>query len=136
MLLRNAGVQPSIEGVTRKMPEMRISGVHERPFTSHSGSGATMWRTVAQEESISNPPESLKCSTGDLFIHRNPSTKSQTCWMYGRNGTWELVKEGAAHPFIPDRVLHFRHNDDPSWTTRATMKTSKARKETTPGSSV
>ncbi|EIM84528.1 uncharacterized protein STEHIDRAFT_159195 [Stereum hirsutum FP-91666 SS1] len=116
---------------------LRALPVNSRPFSSSSGNGFTTWQIAVQEESIPHPPTNLKCSTGHLFIHRNPETKMQTCWMYGKSGNWEVVTEGAEHPFIPDRILHFRpgHSGEPSWNTRATMMTTRARNEkrATPG---
>lgn len=140
MILVRAHAAPTVIEATGDGHALRISSVYSRPFGSSSGSGHTTWQTVVQEEAIPHPPMNLKCSTGHLFIHRNPTTKVRTCWMYGKNGTWELVTEGAEHPFIRDRVLHFRpgHNDEPSWNTRATMMTTRARNEkrVTPGPAV
>lgn len=97
-------------------PPMRILSIHTQPFWLSSGSGNTTWQIVVQEEHTPHPPMSLKSDTDHLLIYRNPTTETQTCWMDEKNGTWKMISEGAEHPFIPDRVLHFqsKDKDDPS----------------------
>lgn len=139
-VLERTNSSPNAREETGDGPSLNISAVHSRPFSSSSGSGHTTWQTVDQQEPIPHPPPNLEPNIGQLFIHRNPSTKTQTCWMYGKDGTWGVVSEGAQHPFLADRVLQFRpkSNDDPSWNTRATVMTTRARRErqATPSSSV
>lgn len=107
-------------------PALRLPPVQVRPFSSTSGSGNTTWQVLVGEDSIVQPPQ-MQCSTGHLFIHRNPKTRVQTCWMYGKDGRWELANEDTCHPLYPDRVLHFRQNEEPSWWTRASKMTARAR---------
>lgn len=137
MVFERNNATPTVMEAASDGSALRALPVNSRPFSSSSGNGFTTWQMAVQEESIPHPPTNLKCSTGHLFIHRNPATKLQTCWMYGKSGNWEVVTEGAEHPFIPDRILHFRpgHNGEPSWNTRATMMTTRARNEkrATPG---
>lgn len=124
-----------IEGTETETP-IRLPPVQVRPFNSMSGSGNTTWQILSQEASIAHPPP-MQCSTGHLFIHRNPKTRQQICWMYGKDGKWELANEDTCHPLYPDRVLHFRQNEEPSWWTRASKMTTRARVErrTTPSPS-
>lgn len=129
LLLMSIGTSNNTPGIvegTGNDTSIRNLPVHTRPFSSTSGSGNTTWQILVQEKSIAHPPQ-MQCTTGHLFIHYNPTTRAQTCWMYSKDGKWEIVDEDACHPLYPDRILHFRQNGEPSWWTRATKMTTKAR---------
>ena len=103
--------------------------MHQRSFSSNSGSGYTVWYIGRSNTSISSPPTVSQPKTADLYVHLNLSAKVYQYWILGINNQWENVSKGAEHPLNHDRVLSIRANGEPSWVTRASTSTIQTRKE-------
>ncbi|KAH8982978.1 hypothetical protein EDB86DRAFT_2834158 [Lactarius hatsudake] len=102
---------------------------HQRPFSSSSGSGYTIWYFSRSDSSIQSPPMVPQSKTGHLYVHFDASTKTHQYWMLGVGGQWEVVSRNSEYPLNHDRVLSIRSNGEPSWVTRATTNTTDTRKE-------
>ncbi|KAI9442143.1 hypothetical protein H4582DRAFT_2070183 [Lactarius indigo] len=102
---------------------------HQRPFSSSSGSGYTIWYFSRSDSSIQSPPVVPQSKTGHLYVHFDASTKTHQYWMLGVGGQWESVSKNSEYPLNHDRVLSIRSNGEPSWVTRATTNTTDIRKE-------
>jgi hypothetical protein len=103
--------------------------MHQRSFTSTSGSGYTIWYFVKSDSSISSPPTIPPAKTGHLYVHLNSSTNFYHYWMMGANNQWASISKGAQYPLNHDRVLAICGNGEPSWVTQATTTTTQTRKE-------
>lgn len=103
--------------------------LRQRPFTSNTGSGLTIWYFAKSNARIPSPPTVPQATTGHLYVHLDSSTHCFQYWMLGTNNQWESVSKGAEYPLNHDRVLSFRSNGDPSWITRASTITTQSRKE-------
>ncbi|KAH8986174.1 hypothetical protein EDB86DRAFT_3082988 [Lactarius hatsudake] len=102
---------------------------HQRPFSSSSGSGYTIWYFSRSDSSIQSPPMVPQSKTGHLYVHFDASTKTHQYWMLGVGGQWEVVSRNSEYPLNHDRVLSICSNGEPSWVTRATTNTTDTRKE-------
>lgn len=103
--------------------------MHQRPFSSSSGSGYTIWYSSRSDSSIQSPPVITQSKTGHLYVHFDTLTKTYQYWMLGVGGQWESVAKNAEYPLNHDRVFSVRGNGEPSWVTRATISTTETRKE-------
>ncbi|KAH9030042.1 hypothetical protein EDB85DRAFT_1891774 [Lactarius pseudohatsudake] len=103
--------------------------MYQRPFSSSSGSGYTIWYSSRSDSSIQSPPVISQSKTGHLYVHFDALTKTYQYWMLGVGGQWESVSRNAECPLNHDRVLSIRGNGEPSWVTRATISTSETRRE-------
>lgn len=103
--------------------------VHQRPFSSNSRSGYTIWYLSRSTSSIQLPPVVLQAKTGHLYVHFNTSTKIYQYWMLSIGGQWESVFKNVQYPLNPDQVLSFHNNGEPSLVMQATTHTSETRRE-------
>lgn len=103
--------------------------IRQRPYSSNSGSGYTTWYIDRSSCSILLPPTVPEAKTGHLYIHRDASRNVFSYWILTTANRWERVSPGAEHPLNHDRVLAVRVNGEPSWVTRASIVTTKTRKE-------
>ncbi len=103
--------------------------MYQRPFSSSSGSGYTIWYSSRSDSSIQSPPVIPQSKTGHLYVHFDALTKTYQYWMLGVGGQWESVTKNAECPHNHDRVLSIRSNGEPSWVTRATISTTETRRE-------
>jgi hypothetical protein len=103
--------------------------MHQRSYTSSSGSGHTTWYFAKSNARISCPPTVSQAMTGHLYVHLDRSTNSFQYWILGTNNQWETVSKGAENPLNHDRILSIRSNGEPSWITRASTITTQCRKE-------
>jgi hypothetical protein len=101
----------------------------QRSFSSHSGSGHTVWYSSKSNTSILVPPRIPHAKTGHIYVHLDTSRDTPQYWMFGIGNVWERVSPGAEYPLNHDRVLATRANGEPSWVTRASVTTTKTRKE-------
>jgi len=103
--------------------------MHQRPFSSSSGSGYTIWYLSRSDSSIQSPPVISQAKTGHLYVHFDTPHKTYQYWMLGVGGQWQSVAKNAEYPLNHDRVLSIRNNGEPSWVTRATTSTTETRRE-------
>ncbi|KAH9032955.1 hypothetical protein EDB85DRAFT_1890395 [Lactarius pseudohatsudake] len=103
--------------------------MYQRPFSSSSGSGYTIWYSSRSDSSIQSPPVISQSKTGHLYVHFDALTKTYQYWMLGVGGQRESVSRNVECPLNHDRVLSIRGNGEPSWVTRATISTSETRRE-------
>ncbi|KAH9021393.1 hypothetical protein EDB85DRAFT_2278460 [Lactarius pseudohatsudake] len=103
--------------------------MYQRPFSSSSGSGYTIWYSSWSDSSIQSPPMISQSKTGHLYVHFDALTKTYQYWMLSVGGQWESVSRNAECPLNHNRVLSIRGNGEPSWVTRATINTSETRRE-------
>jgi hypothetical protein len=102
--------------------------VYQRPFSSSSGSGYTIWYFSQSDSSIGTPPVVPQSKTGHLYVHLNNIHKTYQYWILNVGGQWETVAKNAENPLNHDRVLSIRSNGEPSWVTRATTGTVESRR--------
>ncbi|KAH8982867.1 hypothetical protein EDB83DRAFT_2326509 [Lactarius deliciosus] len=100
--------------------------MHQRPFSSQSGSGYTIWYFSRSNLSILTPPTVPQVKTGHLYVHLDASRDVFQYWIF--TNCWECVQLGAEYP-LNDQVLAVCANGKPSWVTCALTVTTKARKE-------
>jgi hypothetical protein len=103
--------------------------VHQRPFSSSSGSGYTVWYSSQSDSNIQSPPAIPQSKTGHLYVHFDALNKTYQYWMLNVGGQWESVAQNAEYPLNHDRVLSVRNNGEPSWVTRATISTTEIRRD-------
>ncbi len=103
--------------------------MYQRPFSSSSGSGYTIWYSSWSDSSIQSPPVIPQSKTGHLYVHFDALIKTYQYWMLGIGGQWESVTKNAECPHNHDWVLSIRSNGEPSWVTRATISTTETRRE-------
>ncbi|KAH9012660.1 hypothetical protein EDB85DRAFT_2158837 [Lactarius pseudohatsudake] len=101
--------------------------MRQRPFSSQSGSGYTIWYFSRSNLSILTPPTVPQVKTGHLYVHLDASRDVFQYWIF--TNRWERVQSGAEYPLNHDRILAVRANGEPSWVTRASTVTTKTRKE-------
>jgi hypothetical protein len=110
--------------ITRASYQMR-----QRPFSSNSGSGYTIWYFGKSNSSILMLPTIPQAKTGHLYVHLDTSRNVFLYWMISIANQWERVSSGVESPLNHDRVLATRTNGEPSWITCASTITTKTRKE-------
>ena len=103
--------------------------MRQRSFSSNSGSGYTVWYFGKSSSSILFPPSIPQAKTGHLYIHLDTTRDVSQYWMLGTGNQWQRVSPGAEYPLNHDRILAIRSNGEPSWITRASITTTKTRKE-------
>ncbi|KAI9458440.1 hypothetical protein BJY52DRAFT_1223530 [Lactarius psammicola] len=114
-------------------PELRHTNtgtsyqMRQRPFSSQSGSGYTIWYFSRSNLSILTPPTVPQVKTGHLYVHLDVSRDVFQYWMF--TNRWERIQSGAEYPLNHDRIFAVRANGEPSWVTRASTVTTKTRKE-------
>ncbi|KAH9042275.1 hypothetical protein EDB85DRAFT_1886243 [Lactarius pseudohatsudake] len=101
--------------------------MRQRPFSSQSGSGYTIWYFSRSNLSILTPPTVPQVKTGHLYVHLDTSRDVFQYWIF--TNRWECVQSGAEYPLNHDRILAVRANGEPSWVTCALTVTTKTRKE-------
>ena len=129
----NDSTTPPLSNTTAKIvPNVGLTPIkQERPFSSGSSQGNTVWYHTALPCNLAEPP-AITTRHGDLYINENTTNKTWQVWLYGQNNAWELVQANECrvlHPTIPDWVLSLRANGEPSWITLSSSMTIKARKE-------
>ena len=101
--------------------------MHQRSFTSTSGSGYTTWYFAKSDNSISSPPTIPQVRTGHLYVHLNSSTNVYHYWMMGANNSGRAFRrEHNTHSTTTGPAI--RGNGEPSWVTRAMTTTTQTRK--------
>ncbi|KAN0128073.1 hypothetical protein V8E53_014110, partial [Lactarius tabidus] len=83
---------------------------HQRPFSSSSGSGYTIWYLSRSDSSIQSPPVVPQSKTGHLYVHFDASTQTHQYWLLEVGGKWESVSKNAEYPLNHDRVLSIHGN--------------------------
>lgn len=103
-------------------------------FSSNSGSGDTVWWSNFSDKNLPAPLDtSQPLAPGHLFIHHNITSNGRQLWIYGLSGGWKEITAELdkslliVHPTNSDRVLRLKTGWEPSWVTRNTFETTKAR---------
>ncbi|KAH9021413.1 hypothetical protein EDB85DRAFT_2152387 [Lactarius pseudohatsudake] len=91
--------------------------MYQRPFSSSSGSGYTIWYSSQSDLTIQSQPVIPQSKTGHLYVHFDTLTKTYQYWMLGVGGQWEGVAKNAECPHNHDWVLSICSNVEPSWVT-------------------
>jgi len=103
--------------------------MHQRSFSSNSGSGFTIWYFGKSNSSILMPPTVPQAKTGHLYVHLDTSRNVFLYWMLSIVNQWERISSGVESSLNHDRILAIRANGEPSWITCASTVTTKTRKE-------
>ncbi|KAI9443027.1 hypothetical protein H4582DRAFT_2072086 [Lactarius indigo] len=74
--------------------------MRQRPFSSQSGSGYTIWYFSRSNLSILTPPTVPQVKTGHLYVHLDASRDVFQYWIF--TNRWEHVQSGAEYPLNHD----------------------------------
>jgi hypothetical protein len=83
--------------ITRASYQMR-----QRPFSSNSGSGYTIWYFGKSNSSILMLPTIPQAKTGHLYVHLDTSRNVFLYWMISIANQWERVSSGVESPLNHD----------------------------------
>ena len=103
--------------------------MRQRSFSSNYGSGYTVWYFGKSNSSILFLPSIPQAKTRHLYIHLDATRDVSQYWMLGTGNQWQHVSPGAEYPLNHDCILAIHSNGEPSWITRASITTTKSRKE-------
>jgi hypothetical protein len=113
-----------------------------RMFQSSNTPGETVWYESSDSMALVQPDATIYPNVGDLYLHKDRTTDNLQLWISTVEGRWDKVTVeynqkylpdrvvvGVSHPKFNDRQLKLRTNGEPSWVTRQTLATLKARKK-------
>ncbi|KAF8260229.1 hypothetical protein EI94DRAFT_1811959 [Lactarius quietus] len=103
--------------------------MHQRSFSSNSGSGHTIWYFGKSNSSILMPLTIPQAKTEHLYVNLDTARNISLHWMLSMANQWDRISPGVESPLNHDRVLAICDNGEPSWITRASTITTKTRKE-------
>jgi hypothetical protein len=111
-------------------------------FQSSNTPGETVWYESSDSMALVQPDATIYPNVGDLYLHKDRTTDNLQLWISTVEGRWDKVTVeynqkylpdrvvvGVSHPKFNDRQLKLRTNGEPSWVTRQTLATLKARKK-------
>ena len=118
--------------VTHQERALRSRG--NKPHIRHE---KTAWYFSSSNKLLDAPPMLPGLNFGELYVHEGPNKQKQV-WGWSMESCWTSLQVAAPHPYLPDYILHFCSNGEPSWVTKETLRTylGRIRKagQQTPGS--
>ncbi|KAI0772908.1 hypothetical protein BD413DRAFT_622494 [Trametes elegans] len=121
-------------GLPAEEPRKRILHPRKKQHKIRETERYTTWYSTKSRNALPRPPHILKPARGNLYVHRHRA--GVQVWLYyacavprrpagaeAREGAWQVVHEGVAHPELDGYVLHLLDDGTPRWVKEASAQT-------------